>query len=66
MWDYNEFAHYELKYMKFTLPSDSTLREDIIALKAGKEEEAGKAKVRLEEFQRKDRKLRSAFSGKDH
>jgi hypothetical protein len=66
VWDYNEFAHYELKYMKFTLPSDSTLREDIIALKAGKEEEAGKAKVRLEEFQRKDRKLRSAFSGKDH
>jgi hypothetical protein len=51
--------------MKYTLPSDSTIREDLALLKNGDEDAAGKAKVKLEELQRKDRKLRAQHSGKD-
>lgn len=66
MWDYNEYPHYELKYMKFTLPSDSTLRDDLILLKNGNEDAASEAKIKLEELQRHDRKMRAQISGNDH
>jgi hypothetical protein len=44
--------------MKYTLPSDSTFREDIIYLKLKNEDMSQKTKVLLEEVQRNDRKLR--------
>jgi sialic acid synthase SpsE len=66
VWDYNEFAHYDLKYMKFTLPSDSTIREDLVLLKSGNEQSASEAKTKLEELQRHDRKMRAEFGGSDH
>ncbi len=65
-WDYNDYVHFELLRMKFTLPSDSTIREDLVLLKSGDVDAAGQAKVKLEELQRKDRKLRAKYSGKDH
>ena len=58
VWDCNDYPHYDLKYMKFTLPSDSALREDLIQLKNGDENAASEAKMKLEEIQRNDRKLR--------
>lgn len=67
-WDYSTFGHYNLEREDndYILPSDSTKREDLIILKLGNETESQKAKVRLEEFQRKDRKLREAYGKKDH
>lgn len=65
-WDYNDYVHYELKHMKFTLPSDSTLREDLIQLKNGNEDAASNAKTQLEEIQRHDRKLRAQATGNSH
>jgi hypothetical protein len=50
--------HYDLYRLEYTLPSDSTFREDILYLKSGNEDEAQKAKTKLEEVQRNDRKLR--------
>lgn len=47
--------------MKFTLPSDSTVRQDLIVFKNGSEEEADTVKIKLEEIQRKDRKLREKY-----
>jgi hypothetical protein len=52
--------------MAYTLPSDSTLREDLSLLKSGNEEAAGESKVKLEDMQRKDRKLRAKHTGKSH
>jgi len=48
------------------LPSDSTLREDLKLLKSGNEDAASDAKVKLEEIQRRDRKLRSEMGGSSH
>ena len=62
-WDYNDYAHFDLLRQSFTLPSDSTFREDSLKLKAGDEDAAGIAKNNLEELQRKDRKLRAKFGG---
>jgi len=58
VWDVSDYPHFDLVRQSFTLPSDSTLREDLFLLKSHKEEEASKAKVKLEEIQRKDRKTR--------
>lgn len=44
--------------MAFTLPSDSTFREDLIWLKNGDEDASQRYKVKLEEIQRNDKKLR--------
>ena len=44
--------------MKNTLLSDSMFREDLIWLKNNDEDMSQKFKVRLEELQRKDKKLR--------
>ena len=48
--------------MSYTLQSDSTLREDCMYLKEGDFDKASKAKVEMEEIQRRDRKLRGEFS----
>jgi len=60
-WDYNTFGHYSLERTIFTLPSDSTFREDLIVLKSGNLLEAQKSKTKLEEIQRKDKKLREKY-----
>jgi hypothetical protein len=65
-WDYSEHKHFELERMAYTLPSDSTFREDSVLLKRGMIDEADAAKVKLEEAQRKDRKLRKDNGGKGH
>jgi hypothetical protein len=61
-WNYDDYKHYPLERMTFTLPSDSTFRDDSVLLKRGLIDEAENAKVKMEELQRKDRKLR----GKSH
>ena len=48
--------------MSFTLPSDARLRGDVLLLKYGYDEFAQEAKIRLEELQRSDRKLREKYS----
>ena len=66
-WDYATFGHYPLERAgELVLESDSTKREDLIILKLGNESEAQKAKVRLEEIQRKDKKLRELYGNKSH
>eukprot|EP01022_Parablepharisma_sp_SALTPOND_P024981 TRINITY_DN565_c0_g1_i1.p2 TRINITY_DN565_c0_g1~~TRINITY_DN565_c0_g1_i1.p2 ORF type:complete len:478 (-),score=26.90 TRINITY_DN565_c0_g1_i1:1566-2855(-) len=45
------------------LPSDSSLRPDIIALEKGNQDEAQKYKDELENLQRHDRKVREPFGG---
>ncbi len=47
-----------MEKMNYTLPSDSRFRWDIILLRHGHEEWAQQAKIRIEEVQRSDRKLR--------
>jgi hypothetical protein len=58
-WEYDNYEFPKFLRMGYTLPSDSTFREDIVWLKQDNEDEAQKAKIRLEEIQRNDRKLRS-------
>ena len=57
-WTFDTFMHYDLERQEATIPSDSTFREDLVALKAGNEEKAQENKVKLEEIQRKDKNLR--------
>ena len=61
MWKQGEIDLPKLEKMSYTLPSDSRLRSDIILLKNGHEDWAQQAKIRLEESQRADRKLRDKF-----
>jgi hypothetical protein len=61
-WDINETKYDDMLRMEYTLPSDATLREDAVHLKYGNEEESAKAKVKLEEIQRRDRKLRADYA----
>lgn len=60
-WAYEnkQFKPYPLKRMSYTLQSDSSIREDCLYLKEGDLEKAAKAKVEMEEIQRRDRKLRA-------
>jgi hypothetical protein len=58
-WEYSNYEFPKMRRMGFTLPSDSTFRDDIIMLKSGDEEEAQRCKIMLEEIQRHDRKLRN-------
>ena len=44
-WDYQTFGHYNLERDVFTIPSDSSVREDLLMLKKGNV--FGNAKVRL-------------------
>jgi len=57
-WEYSKYLCPPMKRMKYTLPSDSTFREDILFLKLKDEILSQKWKVLLEELQRNDRKLR--------
>ena len=61
-WNYENTKPYPLKRMSYTLQSDSTLREDCMYLKEGDLDKASKAKVEMEEIQRRDRKLRGEYS----
>ncbi len=72
-WEYEKTYHPEFRRMRYTLPSDSTLREDINWLKHGNglnepsesnESCAQKAKIKLEEIQRNDKKLREKITKK--
>lgn len=60
-WRQGECELPNMEKMEFMLPSDSSLREDIILLKHGYEEYAQEAKTYLEEIQRNDRNLREKF-----
>jgi hypothetical protein len=60
-WEYKEGVFPPLKRMALTLPSDSTFREDLIFWMKKDEDNAQRFKVKLEEIQRKDRKLREHY-----
>ncbi len=60
-WKYADYSVPHFRRMHFTLPSDSTFREDLYWLKKGNENKAQKYKVKLEEIQRHDRHLRDAY-----
>jgi hypothetical protein len=57
-WEYSQYTFPSFKRMAFTLNSDSTFREDLIWLKKGDENTAQKFKVKLEEQQRREKRLR--------
>ena len=57
-WEYEKCLHPEFRRMGYTLPSDSTFREDLNWLKTGNEEMSQKTKIKLEDIQRQDKKLR--------
>ncbi len=63
-WQFDADAYPLIRRMAFTLPSDSSFREDIIWLKKGDEDLAQRYKVKLEEIQRKEKKLRENYSKK--
>jgi hypothetical protein len=62
IWEYKDSVFPELRRMAFTLPSDSTFREDLNYWKKNDEDQAQRFKVKLEEFQRHDKKLREQNS----
>jgi hypothetical protein len=53
-----------MERMEFTLPSDSTFRDDILLFKNNHMDFAQEAKVYYEELQRSDRKLRELHQKK--
>ncbi len=57
-WKYDPDAYPAMRRMAFTLPSDSTFREDLNWWKNGDEDTAQRYKIKLEEIQRNDKKLR--------
>ena len=60
-WEHGKFEPYPIEKMPYTLPSDSLLRDDLLIKKKGNDDLSQQAKIKLEEIQRKDRKLREAF-----
>lgn len=60
-WDYDQLASPIFRRMRYTLPSDSTFREDSNWLRLENEDMAQKVKIKLEEIQRGDKKLRQAY-----
>ena len=63
-WIRNNEDLMSLYFMDFTLPSDSTFREDVKLFKEGKESEAQTIKENYEQVQRDDRKLREKYKNK--
>ena len=61
-WTRNENKLLDMFEMRFKLPSDSTNRKDLQLFIEGKEDEAQAEKEKVEEIQRKDRKLREEHS----
>jgi hypothetical protein len=59
VWKQVEMDYLTMERMSYTLPSDSTFREDILLFKNGHVDLAQEAKTNLEEKQRSDRKLRA-------
>ncbi len=57
-WNYEQCEHPDFKRMSYTLPSDSTFREDLNWLKKGDESMSQKAKIKMEDNQRNDKHLR--------
>lgn len=57
-WEIGQATKTPLAPIENPLPSDSRYREDLLALINSTEDEAQKEKERLEEIQRRDRKLR--------
>lgn len=60
-WKQGEYDLLPMMKMKYTLPSDSWNREDLIEFIKGNEETAQQNKEKLEEIQRNDRKLREKW-----
>lgn len=60
-WKQGEYDLLPMMKMKYTLPSDSWNREDLIEFIKGNEEAAQHNKEKLEEIQRNDRKLREKW-----
>jgi hypothetical protein len=60
LWKLEMYAPYKVLHVDHPLPSDSRYREDLIELIKGDDKKADEEKERLENFQRKDRKLREA------
>lgn len=56
VYDYDGFP--KIKRMKNILDSDSMYRDDLVWIKKGDENLSQRFKVKLEEIQRKDKKLR--------
>lgn len=65
IWQRNQSRYEDLLRTPYTLPSDCTLRTDLIALRNNKTKEAQNEKTKLEEIQRNDRKLRANFNKKN-
>lgn len=61
-WEYQKDAFPKFKRMAYTLASDSTFREDLNWLKKKDEDAAQRLKVKHEEIQRKDKKLRENWA----
>jgi len=64
VWKHDSCKYYKLGRAGYILDSDSLLREDLLLLKNGDEDEAAEAKTILEERQRRDKKLREKGSKK--
>ena len=63
-WKMNDMPLLPMMQMKFMLPSDTSLREDLIAFMSGDLKLAQDKKELVEEKQRVDRKLREKYSKK--
>ena len=63
-WEYQKDAFPPIKRMAFTLPSDSTFRHDLIYFKQKDDDMSQLYKLKLEEIQRNDKKLREAWKKK--
>jgi hypothetical protein len=57
-WEHDKCEHPPFKRMSYTLPSDSTFREDLNWLKKGDEGMSQKTKIKLEDIQRHEKRLR--------
>ena len=60
-WKIEDYLAYQLEGLENPIPSDSIYREDLIVWKSKSLEKAQEAKEKLENIQRKDRKLRNEF-----
>lgn len=60
-WAYDYDGFPKIKRMKNILFSDSTYRNDLVWMKKGDEELSQRFKIKLEEIQRNDKKLREDY-----
>jgi hypothetical protein len=57
-WNYDYDGFPKIRSMKYILFSDSIYRDDLVWMKKGEENLSQRFKVKLEEIQRKEKKLR--------